>query len=182
MTSLRGSRILEELLRGRAGGLKDACHSMEPMACRWLWQTEALRLGPLRMYRWLFKRNDVAHLWNNKHLSSLYINCVKSLGVMPMRLRTDLETENETMAAIVYPPCCAHGLRWLINPVTSSTGNQRIVMVVFSQEEGVYDWVCLKCTVEADQCWFYNIFLFCRLSFHIEFALKINHHQQLFYS
>lgn len=58
-----------------------------------------------------------------------YINCAKSVGVVPMRLRTDLGTENGTMAAIqctlrhvhtdYYAGASSHSYG-------SSTGNQRI--------------------------------------------------------
>lgn len=58
-----------------------------------------------------------------------YINCVKSTGVVPMRLRTDLGTENGTMAAIQCTLRHGHtdyyaGLS--SHSYGSSTGNQRI--------------------------------------------------------
>ncbi|XP_039473093.1 uncharacterized protein LOC120441767 [Oreochromis aureus] len=58
-----------------------------------------------------------------------FINCVKSLGVIPMRLRTDLGTENGTMAAIQCTLRHAHADHYagsLSHSYGSSTGNQRI--------------------------------------------------------
>ncbi|XP_039454836.1 uncharacterized protein LOC120433158 isoform X1 [Oreochromis aureus] len=58
-----------------------------------------------------------------------YINCVKSLGVIPMRLRTDFGTENGTMAAIQCTLRHAHTDYYAgssSHSYGSSTGNQRI--------------------------------------------------------
>lgn len=58
-----------------------------------------------------------------------YINCVKSHGVIPMRLRTDLGTENGTMAAIQCTLRHAHTDHFAgssSHSYGSSTGNQRI--------------------------------------------------------
>ncbi|XP_020555618.1 uncharacterized protein LOC110013572 [Oryzias latipes] len=58
-----------------------------------------------------------------------YINCFRNLGVVPMRLRTDLGTENGTMAAIQCTLCHAHSHYFAgssSHSYGSSTGNQRI--------------------------------------------------------
>ncbi|KAL3997088.1 hypothetical protein ACER0C_009744 [Sarotherodon galilaeus] len=58
-----------------------------------------------------------------------YINCVKSLGVIPMTLRTDFGTENGTMAAIQCTLRHAHTDYYAgssSHSYGSSTGNQRI--------------------------------------------------------
>ncbi|XP_019218225.1 uncharacterized protein LOC109203261 [Oreochromis niloticus] len=58
-----------------------------------------------------------------------YINCVKSLGAIPMRLRTDFGTENGTMAAIQCTLRHAHTDYYAgssSHSYGSSTGNQRI--------------------------------------------------------
>ncbi|XP_030607838.1 uncharacterized protein LOC115795856 [Archocentrus centrarchus] len=67
---------------------------------------------------------------NNPSVIALnYINCVKSLGVIPMRLRTDLGTENGTLAAIQCTLRHAHTDYYAgssSHSYGSSTGNQRI--------------------------------------------------------
>lgn len=66
---------------------------------------------------------------NPSVIAHYYINCVKSLGVVPMRLRTDLGTENGTMAAIQCTLREAHTDSYagsLSHSYGSSTGNQRI--------------------------------------------------------
>ncbi|XP_024118870.1 uncharacterized protein LOC112140200 [Oryzias melastigma] len=58
-----------------------------------------------------------------------YLNCVRDLGVVPMRLRTDLGTENGTMSAIQCTLRHAHTDYYagsLSHSYGSSTGNQRI--------------------------------------------------------
>ncbi|XP_054886887.1 uncharacterized protein LOC129360588 [Poeciliopsis prolifica] len=66
---------------------------------------------------------------NPSVIAQHYINCVKSLGVIPMRLRTDLGTENGTMAAVQCTLRHAHTDYYAgssSHSYGSSTGNQRI--------------------------------------------------------
>ncbi|XP_023192286.1 uncharacterized protein LOC111612172 [Xiphophorus maculatus] len=66
---------------------------------------------------------------NPSVIAQHYINCVKSLGVIPMRLRTDLGTENGTVAAIQCTLRHAHTDYYAgssSHSYGSSTGNQRI--------------------------------------------------------
>ncbi|MEQ2300387.1 hypothetical protein AMECASPLE_024911 [Ameca splendens] len=67
---------------------------------------------------------------NNPSVIALnYINCVKSFGVIPMRLQTDLGTENGTMAAIQCILRHAHTDYYAgssSQSYGSSTGNQHI--------------------------------------------------------
>lgn len=66
---------------------------------------------------------------NSSVIAHNYINCAKSVGVVPMRLRTDLRTENGTMAAIQCTLRHAHTDYYAgssSHSYGSSTANQRI--------------------------------------------------------
>uniref|UniRef100_A0A096LQX8 Integrase core domain-containing protein n=1 Tax=Poecilia formosa TaxID=48698 RepID=A0A096LQX8_POEFO len=134
---LRETAVEEELEdRQRRKNLRKSYHYMGP---NYIWHVDGYdKLKPFglaisgcidgfsRRMMWL-----VCGSTNNNPsiIAQHYINCVKSLGVIPMRLRTDPGTENGTVAAIQCTLRHAHTDYYAgssSHSYGSSTGNQRI--------------------------------------------------------
>lgn len=104
-----------------------------------------------------------------------YLNCVRSLGVIHMRLRTDLVTDNGTMGAIQCTQRHAHKDHYAgssSHSYGSSTGNQRIESWWSFLRRGRWVNVCL-----IDIHWklissdFYDIYFLTILSIQCSFLL-----------
>lgn len=112
--------------------------------------------NPVRMYRWLFKKTDVACVWSNKqqpgcYSSQLYKLCKESwcdTNEITNRLR---DWEWDYGSNTVYPPSRAHGLLcWIVKPQLRIIywESAHRVMVVLFQKRKVGTFVSGRCKLQ----------------------------------